>query len=200
MDNTLGYELSNGGSIPSGRTKNNIKYNMFAKLNKSFNVDNFTIDKEVISYDRIKYNRVQDINHNNFYAVIPEIHRRFFRHTLMTITDDIVPHKDNGVLTSINFYIKTNGGLTNFYEFFPHNHPIVKYKTQGNGVNYHPLQLKLCGSFVANDHDAYLLDVSKPHAVLFNVPKPIFRTAVVLQTPVFNFQQVFEMLKETGNI
>ena len=201
MDNTLGYELSNGGSIPSGRTTNNIKYIMFAKLNKSFKIDDCTIGDELISYGPyIKYNDIQHINVNKLYEVIPEMYRRFFDHKFMTITEDIVPHKDNGTLASINFYMKANSGLTKFFEFTTDNPNIHKLDNQGNGANYQSNQLKLRKVFVAQDYDAYLLDVTLPHAVEFKAPRPILRTALVLQTATFNFQQVFKMLEETGNI
>jgi len=183
---------------------------MFAKLNKSFKIDDFTIGDELISYGPyIKYNNIHHINFHKFYEVIPEMYRRFFAHKFMTIQGNIVPHKDNGALASINFYMKANGGLTKFYEFTTDDPKIHKLKNQGNGANYHPDQLKLCKVFVAQDYDAYLLDVTLPHAVEFKIrrhavefkaPEPILRTALVLQTARFNFQQVFEMLKETGNI
>jgi len=174
---------------------------MFAKLNKSFKIDNVTIGDELISYGpHIKYNDVGHINFDTCYEVIPEMYRRFFWHSLMTIQGNISPHKDNGTLASINFYIKANSGLTKFYELTTDNPKIYKLENQGNGANYHPDQLKLLKFFIAKDYDAYLLDVTLPHAVEFKEPEPILRTALVLQTNSFNFQHVFEMLKETGNI
>lgn len=202
MENTLGYELSNGGSIPSGRTTNNIKYNMFAKLKKSFVITGGTIGNEVISYGNgtIKYNDIDNLDVTNYYSVIPEIYRRFFWHKLMTITEDIVPHTDNGMKTSINFYIKSNNGMTKFYEPTTPNFKFYREENQGDGCNYHPEDLKLINAFIAKDFDAYLLDVTKIHAVVFNDTRPILRTAFVLQTPKFNYQQVLKMLEETGNI
>jgi len=174
---------------------------MFAKLNKSFKIDDCTIGDELISYGPyIKYNDIQHINVNKLYEVIPEMYRRFFDHKFMTITEDIVPHKDNGTLASINFYMKANSGLTKFFEFTTDNPNIHKLDNQGNGANYQSNQLKLRKVFVAQDYDAYLLDVTLPHAVEFKAPRPILRTALVLQTATFNFQQVFKMLEETGNI
>jgi len=174
---------------------------MFAKLNKSFKIDDFTIGDELISYGPyIKYNNIHHINFYKFYEVIPEMYRKFFSHKFMTIQGNIPPHKDNGSLASINFYMKTNSGLTKFYEFTTDNPKIYKLDNQGNGGNYHPDQLRLRKVFVAQDYDAYLLDVSIPHSVEFKGPRPVLRTALVLQTNKFNFQQVHEMLEETGNI
>ena len=204
MENTLGYELSNGGSIPSERTTNNIKYNMFAKLNKSFNIDTVTISDEITAYGdgRIKYNEMRDIDLDPFYAVIPEVYRKFFIHKFMTITEDIPPHIDHDMITSINFYIKSNNGITKFHEIITENPEIYQDSVQikGNGKNYVHKDVKLVNVFIAKDFEAYLLDVSKPHSVEFKSPRPIFRTAVVLQTPLFNYQQVYNMLKTTNNL
>jgi len=55
------------------------------------------------------------------------------------------------------------------------------------------------GSFVANKNEAYLLDVSVAHNV-----EPLdgtkLRKAFALRTRHYNYEQVYEMLKETGNL
>jgi len=55
------------------------------------------------------------------------------------------------------------------------------------------------GSFIANQYDAWVLDVSQPHSV-----KPIGditeRLGLSLATNTYNYDDVCNMLHETGNL
>ena len=68
-------------------------------------------------------------------------------------TDDVhlPPHVDKVRLTAINFYLETNRDITTYY-------------------NYNQGKVTPIFGFVANKHEAWLLDVDKPHSVKLNSP------------------------------
>ena len=92
------------------------------------------------------------------------------------------PHCDDGIKTCLNIYYQVDNDVTTFYldkaqnsgsTFVSRNDPNRKT----SGMMYDDLsQLEEQGSFVANNKDAYFLDVSSIHSVM----KPSINTRVFL--------------------
>jgi hypothetical protein len=103
-------------------------------------------------------------------------------------------------LSTINFYIKTDNCLTQFYKFKSENPTTRQIENQTDGYLFNVEDLETTNSFTAEPTDAYLLDVTKPHSVIPLETTNIHRSAIVLQTDRFTFDEVLEMLKETDNV
>ena len=71
------------------------------------------------------------------------------------------PHKDIGVMTTMNLYMQTSGEVTYFWEPKAGIEPL----DVGGAFAYSVSDLILTGSFKAEPGDAYLLDISKVHSV-----------------------------------
>jgi hypothetical protein len=115
----------------------------------------------------------------------------------MTIDCIIPPHTDTEIITSINFYLQTEGCTTTFYKPKVDVIKTVQIENQTNGHIYFEGDLIEVDSFVAKDMEIWLLDVSQIHGVKgeFNL-----RKAITLGTFVHKYKDVVEMLKETNNV
>ncbi len=175
---------------------------MFAKLKNNFEKPLFTTVDGLTSFAGIDgkgvgHKKVWSPDAEQFYAVIPKRYWRDFDFSLMTINSAIYPHVDRDYITTINFYLETggdirtivfsNGELANIND-------LVEYSS---GV-YDESTLTELGSFVAKNNEAWLLDVSKVHTV--HNPNDAVRKALALRTKIYTYEQVYEMLKETGNV
>ena len=181
----------------------------FHKLNQQFTINN-PIKKDLmieygiktpIKFFGIWYSFTDVENSDELLSVIPNYHKEHCFMYLLESNYRIPPHTDSEVSTIINFYIKTDGCKTQFY------HPNdsarksqIKNQTNGHILNSKDLQKSV--SFIAQPGDAYLLDVSKPHAVLPTRPRLFYgnRMAVTLQIMNKSFDESVEMLRETGFI
>jgi hypothetical protein len=162
-------------------------------------------DKEIISYgeeingdfEGIKYNDciVSDSAFSQIYSVLPSKMRNMFMPMYMQINRDIIPHIDSGVSTVINVYIKSGGYVTEFNKP-KEGRKSFKLKNQTNGVSYNFDDVEILDSFVANDGDAYVLDVSKLHSVHSGTEKE--RVALALGTPL-PFNVVCNMIQSEKN-
>jgi hypothetical protein len=132
------------------------------------------------------------------YNYIPEKYMEDFILQHMKINHRIPPHTDSGIKTTLNFYLKTNKCLTVFYAT-KENATIYKNENQTNGNSYAYEDLEKIGGFAARDNEVWLLDVTIPHSVE-TVQSDVYRHAIVLQTDVYTFDQVKEILQETGNL
>jgi hypothetical protein len=177
---------------------------MFIKLNKNIHIDEYTPKTSVISYvGKIEYLTVS-IPYNDVLSLIPERYRDKFVVLVMKMTGPIGPHTDSGILSTINIYVNPDNCITKFYDI-PENTEIdtIQVKNQTNGKVFNANQLLFYGSFVANTHEAWLLNVTKPHSVSSNkegLPTSVNRTAISIQSKYYSYEQVQEMLKETGYI
>jgi hypothetical protein len=129
---------------------------------------------------------------------IPEKYIKDFIFQHMKINYRLPPHTDSGIKATLNFYLKTDNCETVFYNT-KENAKIFKNEQQTNGNSYFYEDLEKIGSFVAHDNEVWLLDVSIPHSVE-TTREDIYRHAIVVQTDVYTFDQVKEILRETGNI
>jgi hypothetical protein len=133
----------------------------------------------------------------DLFKVIPESYRNAFFMSEMKIVDSVPPHTDSDVKAVVNFYIQPSNYKT---VFFGGNSPTYQVPNQTNGRVFYRENLVELDSFVAKDGEAFCLDVTTPHALdsLNDVPKE--RIALCLSTHDYDFDQVCNMLCDTGYI
>ena len=108
----------------------------------------------------------------------------------MAINHEVPPHVDNGINTVINIYTETGGYTTTFHKA---KEGATKHRLPNQDSGY------VCGfhdvenleSFVAEDGDAYVLNVSELHSVHSGASKE--RAALCINTTL-EFDEVIEML------
>jgi len=175
----------------------------FIKLNKKFDVSRFTetnlINAYAIDGKGIGFYNIDNYNKELILSVIPERFRKDFFVREMKINRNIPPHTDSYVYATINFYVKAVNCQTNFFKKVDSSLG-VKMTTQTTGRTFKEDQLEHTGNFVAESGDAWLLDVSSPHSVKNLGAEPVDRIALVLQSSIYTFDQVKEMLLETNHI
>lgn len=174
---------------------------MFIKLNKKINVPEYSAKTSVISYaGKIKYSTVS-VPFNDIFSLVPERYRDKFVVLVMEITGSIGPHTDSEILSTINIYVTPDDCTTTFYNIDTDTKiNSIQIPNQTNGRVFDVRQLSKYDSFIAQADEAWLLDVTHPHSVTSNKidNTPVKRTAIVLQSKYYSFEQVKEMLKETG--
>lgn len=177
----------------------------FLKLRNNFAIVNYIPRDLQTSYSvddtgkGIAYYNATCVNQARLYEIIPEEYRKDFYFSFIRIDAEIPPHTDSADLAVVNFYIKPGNCLTQFYQFntaTPRRHQV---KNQTDGFLFDPADLTATDSFTAQPNEAWLLDTTNPHHV---IPPTDFveRTAVQLGTAVHRFEQVVNMLEETGNL
>lgn len=138
----------------------------FLKLDGKFNFEgNYRQGQSIVSHGKnvneefmgINYLSVATRDAINIFDVIPERFRAKFHLVLMRINSFIPPHIDNNIKSTVNFYINPDNCKTQFYRF---KSEIV---SDSNVYSLDNLDLEDC--FFADVGSAYLLDVTKPHAV-----------------------------------
>ena len=180
----------------------------FRKLNKKFIVDHYSKTGKKIEYGLdtpigfmgIKYSYVHTTNDEDLLQVIPENHRDRCTLSLMELNYQIPPHTDSDIEAIVNFYIKTDKCITQFYYPPPATTETTKIDNQTDGAIFHEGHLKKAVRFMAQPGDAYLLDVSKPHSVIPTEPGLTDRKCICLQILYKSFDQAVDMLRETGYI
>jgi hypothetical protein len=178
---------------------NYINISMFIKLNKLIHVPKYDIKQHVVSYgNRISY-AVVSTPLNDIFSLVPERYRKDFVLLIMEISGNVPPHTDSKILSTINIYLKSDNCKTTFYEIVTDTPHTTQIKNQTNGKLFDLASLKPIGEFVAENNEAWLLDVSIPHSVT-STESSINRIAVCLQSNKHGMEQVKEMLTELGNI
>jgi len=170
---------------------------MFIKLNKNFFDIEYSQGDEAISYGGIiSYFCLNDIN-KDILKVIPKKYQDFFSVSLLKVTDAVPPHTDSEAKTVINFYIKPGKYKTVFFDGESSTYQIPN---QTNGQMYKRKDLVESKFFVAEQGNAFCLDVTKVHAV-DPLEEPLEeRLAICVSTGDFNFEQVCNMLVDTKYI
>jgi hypothetical protein len=165
----------------------------FYKLNNTVDINNFEIKNYVASFNlsddsNFKGTIYHKITNNNHLidTLVPKKIKFFFQIHHLKINSEVRPHIDHGPKTSINIYLKTNNCKTTFYSFID--------ETKSKTIPLELSNLKEQDSFVANDGDIWVLDVSKPHGVIPLSNDFKERTAICLQT-IIDFETVMNFLK-----
>jgi len=175
---------------------------MFIKLNNSFEKPLYTTTEQLKSFKGedgkgIDYKKIWSPEAEKIYKFLPKRYWKDFHLTVMTIDCIIPPHTDTEIITSINFYLQTESCKTTFYKLKTNSAKTIQVKNQTNGHIYFEDDLIEVDSFVAKDYEVWLLDVSKIHGVKGNFK---MRKALTLGTFVHNYDDVFNMMKETKNV
>lgn len=180
----------------------------FVKLKSTLDISDYLVQDTFISFGLtvddmfkgIKYSSVKTSLRETVLDLIPEEYRRYFDISIMQVNTTIPPHTDSNITATINFYIKTDDCLTQFYSLkneTPAKHQITNQTT---GYLFSIDELDKADSFVASPGEIWLLDVTKPHAVLPTNSNPIDRIALCLQSRKFNFEETIKLLEATDNL
>jgi len=189
---------------------------MFAKLKNSFPRPLFIAINDLESWAGIDgkgvhHKRIWSPDYEQLYAVLPKRYWDDFELTVMTINSILLPHQDNDLITTINFYIEPGNYRTIFYKP-KSNAEISRPEMQVTGTNV-PLEQQIgyvkavyqtddveeLDSFIAERDEAYLLDVTNIHNVE-PIGETTVRKAIALRTKKYSYNQVYAMLEETGNL
>jgi hypothetical protein len=179
---------------------------VFQELTNRFVAPEYSIYKTQMQYGTtengqfkgIEYLLFESPNEERIWQVIPEPHRQDFFMSIMRVNTEIPPHTDSGIQTTINFYIRTDNCRTQYYRLKTSQPKITQVDNQTDGHIFDPDDLEETESFVASAGSAWLLDVSKPHAV---IPQGKFtkRLAIALSSKLA-YNQVADILRTTGNL
>lgn len=191
---------------------------MFVKLENDFSNILYTQVPGLESFagldgKGVYHNKIWSPDQEKIYSVIPRRYWDDFYLTIMTINHVLLPHRDNDLITTINFYVKAGKCRTVFYKekegaqiWQPENvitRPKSKLEVDTEVMYvkavYDLEDVEELDSFMAKDGEAWLLDVSEVHNV---VPIEEFteRKAIALRTKKHSYIEVYNMLKETGNV
>ena len=175
---------------------------MFARLEKTFEKPLYAITDPLKSFKDengrgIDYKKVWSPEAEKIYGILPKKYWQDFHLTIMTIDCIIPPHTDTEIITSINFYLQTEGCKTIFYK--PKNNDLktIQVKNQTNGHIYFEEDLIEVDSFIAKDFEIWLLDVTQIHGVQGNFN---LRKALTLGTFIHKYEDVLKMIKEKSNV
>ena len=180
----------------------------FVKLKNNIVIEQYETDVLHTSYgvkigekfNGIQYFKTTKLN-EALLSVIPERYRQHFAMLTMRINTKVPPHTDSGIITSINAYIQPDNCVTKFYKIKDTKSVRTKQlENQTNGRIFDILSLDFENEFKAEANEVYLLDVSKPHAVVNSTGIYNERIALCIQSARHDFEAVKEMLRETGNL
>ena len=178
--------------------------NYFKKLNINFEIPTIYLGKNEINYGLeinnqfhgIWYDEItnsEDIDFKKF------VNNKDCKINLLQANSYIPPHTDSDIEAIINFYIRTDRCITQFY--YPNDDPEAVAEgvdAQTDGAVFHEGYMKKSVRFMAHPGDAYLLDVSKPHSVIPTQPGLTDRRCICMQLLYKSFDEAVEMLQETG--
>ena len=173
----------------------------FEKLDITFDVPDFDIGDLVVEYGLdisgnfhgLWYNEILDESKCPLKSIIPEELQDSFVIQLMQANTYIHPHTDSDTLAVINFYLSTNGCITQFHDIKEGAKPF-KLPNQTDGCLYSEDDLELGPSFLAEPGDVYLLDVTKVHSVIPQSYGNLKRKALSLASTSMNFRQVKQLI------
>jgi len=175
---------------------------MFTRLEKTFEKPLYAITDPLKSFKGdngkgIDYKKIWSPEAEKLYGILPRRYWQDFHLTIMTIDCIIPPHTDTEIITSINFYLQTEGCKTIFYK--PKNNDLktIQVKNQTNGHIYFEEDLIEVDSFIAKDFEIWLLDVTQIHGVQGNFN---LRKALTLGTFIHKYEDVLKMIKEKSNV
>ena len=148
-----------------------------------------------ISYYDVTGTGIKDVFH-----MLPEQYRQFFRARCMIVTKPIAPHTDSNIKVGLNVYVQPGNYVTSFYKKKDININVKQVLNQTNGVVYNKHDLILTDSFIAKPKEAWLLDVTQPHSVDPFDQRIDERIAIAIHTMKFSYNEVKQMLYDTGSI
>lgn len=194
----------------------------FAKLKNKFvfNDDSLVVEHDslVISHGDVHYHTV-DLPvelRDMMYSVIPKEFHKFFTVFYVRGNGVLFPHVDVPSKCTVLFYNNPGNFRTSFYELVNESANVVysnvvysnvSYLSDEEQKNYVPKrvykeeEVRKIGSYIAEPYDAYCLDGTTIHSVeKVDETTQSFRSALILDTMHFSFNQVLALLKQTDNI
>lgn len=172
---------------------------VFVKLPKHIGGVEYRQKDIQVSYEgAIEYFDVDLPKRQYILDLIPARYQKDFVLALMKINQPIPPHTDSQIKCTINIYLQTEPCMTEFYRVKP-GATIYQVKNQTNGVLFDKKDLESEGGFIAAVGDIWVLNVMEPHSVE-PVNEMTERVAITLATADHTFDEVIEMLSETGNL
>jgi hypothetical protein len=172
--------------------KHTLKTKNESKINNQFGE---MIDGKLHAYTSYK---VDKITSDQLLSIIPNKYRSDFYTVLVSISGvGILPHIDDNIKTTINFYVNTAGGITRFHKIKPNakpdkNHFIKNLNEQTDGGLFEEKDLDEVASFKAEDGDIYILNVKEIHSV--KCESYGTRNIYSLMTCKYSFDEVVDIL------
>ena len=175
---------------------------MFIKLDRTFEKPPYAITNPLKTFKNddgkgIDYKQIWTPQAEKIYGILPKKYWPDFHLSVMTIDCEVPPHTDTEIVTSINFYLQTEGCKTTFYKVNVDNPKSVQIKNQTNGHIYFKEDLNEIGSFIAKDFEIWVLDVTQVHGVQGNFN---LRKAITLGTFIHNYNDTLNILRENNNV
>jgi hypothetical protein len=155
-----------------------------------FDVPEFTVEQLKGSlyadYASLKYYHIADPSVEQTLKSICPINNVSISY--IEISGTLLPHIDSDGTVVINYYINGASASTVFYE------PSNKKSKEFQGAQVYPFNncIEQC-KFIANNHSAYLLNVSKIHSVIMS--KKETRTAISFSFPQRSYTDIVDELK-----
>lgn len=109
----------------------------------------------------------------------------------------IVPHRDHGVISGLNYYFQPSDGITTWYNL---KHPTEPYKYGNEQTSnlYKDEDVELVDQFVAQQNECYLLNIDKIHNI--TVPNMVDRLFVCWLWPTTRFEDVRASFEREGRL
>jgi hypothetical protein len=181
---------------------------MFSKLKNKFETPLYAITQGLKTFTGVNvdgdlkgidYKKIWSPDSEKIYGILPRRVWDDFHLTVMSINSPIPPHTDTEIVTTINFYIDTDGCETVFYDSKTDTPRSYQIENQTDGYIFLKEDLTPIASFVAQDNEIWVLDVKKIHSVESD-KTDIKRKAVTLGTHIHDYEAVVAMLREVGSI
>lgn len=173
---------------------------MFAQLSIPLKIPKIPIEKKLVqhsgSHDRNKFLHTDSLQDDNIAGIklyscgeifdseiIKQLPKKLIDAEIPSVyfmevekenkkANYLPPHIDRGRRCAINFYIECSGEITEFYD----------------------KNIKLMASFSANNNSAWILDVTKPHAVKFKTGNR--RSGITLSFKHRSYEKIVSELKD----
>ncbi len=147
-------------------------------------------------FSGIAYHHISSDIQDQIFNTCPWAPRSAFNALLMVINRmHIPPHNDDGIKVSINLYIDTADAVTTFHRNKKSTAAgYMKLPNQTNGSIYNAEDLEPVAQFKAQSGEIYVLDVTSLHSVDCGTSN--IRTAYVIQSPFFSYDQTMESYKK----
>jgi len=173
----------------------------FFKLDHVFDLPNVLAGDIKIQYGveidnnfyGIRYNSLQSQELCLLDKILPKNFLNDFSIELMQVNCLIPPHTDSNVECVVNFYVKTENCITQFYDIKPDANSF-KIANQTNGCMYNLDDLIPGPSFIAMPGDVYILDVTKPHSVTPLTTDPINRFAFCASSAKLSYKEIKKLI------
>lgn len=126
------------------------------------------------------------------WALIPQSEHKHFCVTLLEARGGrIPPHRDDGIVSTINWYVDVDGSTTQFWNQTGTN----RYQVGGQrlGHIYSEDSIEPADSFVAKRGDIWVLDVSTIHSVEMTNPTHV-RQMIAMGSPRYSVEEIKEMI------